>query len=212
MGRPVNTDDHWLTQILGDAYLGARSTWPKKMKIYPSDLGGEGCPVAFWRNCRDYPKKTPTPGELLMWSQGSNLETEVGRVLAIALEDTGEYKIILPPEGEEQHRMRFAGRSGRLDFLLQNTKTGGYIVLEVKSKRGGAFAYLNDIAHNNLIQTRFYIAAVCEMFGVEDCVGISGDDVLPKCKTQGTVQCACSAFVGTVCNERDSVATPPVFE
>jgi len=172
MGRPINTDDHWLTQILADAYLEARNQWPKKMKIFPSDLGGEGCPVAFWRNCRDYPKKTPAPGELLMWAQGSNLEDEVGLKLALALAKTGEYLIVTPPAGEKQHRMEFGGRRGKLDFLLRNTETGGYIVLEVKSKRGGAFSYLNEIAHNNLIQTRFYIAAVCEKYDTDDCSGI----------------------------------------
>ena len=166
--------EHWLTALLGKAYLDARNQWPKKMKIYPSDLGGEGCPVGFWRACRDYPKKDPTPGELLMWQQGKNLEEEVGRMLALALADTGEWEIVPPPAGEEQHRMKFAGLSGKLDFLLQNVETKQFLVLEIKSKRGGAFQYLNEPARNNLIQTRFYMEGVVERYGTPNVVGVVG--------------------------------------
>lgn len=148
-----------IQQLLGwvaEEMRGSRGDWSRKMKIYPSDLGSEACPLAYWRQLRDYPSKESTAGELLMFKQGDNLENEVAQLVGAALiKHETDWEIV-----DTQTSVEFAGLTGRIDLLLRNTKTGELAIIEVKSKRGNAFRYLEEPKPNNVLQCQCYMAGV----------------------------------------------------
>lgn len=145
-------------KILGKAVLDEREPWPKEMKIWPSDLGVAlgpefgGCPVEFYHKCRDAPRKPINPGQALMFSQGDYLEDQV----------VGLMRKYLPQHGwvvrSTQARHKEFGISGRSDVVIEEVSTGYTIVVDVKTKRGAAFQYLNEPKESNVLQVQFYVA------------------------------------------------------
>ncbi len=144
-----------LTDLFADHLLAKRKSWKRGGRLYMSDLGDEGCPLGKWRQLKDYPQKDETPGELLMFQQGDNLEEQVADMLAKILTEHTDWVIVdrqtsvsITVDGEEI--------TGKLDILMRNTVTGELLVLEVKSKRGRAFAFLDEPKRPNICQTRGY--------------------------------------------------------
>lgn len=153
-------EDHALDveAILTDALTQESESWAKDMKIWPSDLGlalgpeHDGCPVSFWHDCRNAERKPIPPGVMLMFRIGDLVE----QYLIELLEKYG------PAHGWEvvssQERAEAFGISGRSDVILRHIESGYTVVVDVKSKRGNAFQYLNDPKPGNVLQVQHYIA------------------------------------------------------
>ena len=144
-----------LTDLLAAHYLAQRKSWKREGRLYMSDLGDEGCALSKWRTLKDYPQKPKTPGELLMFKQGDNLEEQVADDLASILADKTDWALVdrqtsvsITVDGEEI--------TGKLDILMRNVVSAELLVLEVKSKRGRAFSFLPEAKRPNICQTRGY--------------------------------------------------------
>jgi hypothetical protein len=146
-----------LAGLLADHMKAQRKDWKRGGKLYISDLGWEGCPLSLWRKLKDYPQKEKTPGELLMFQQGENLEEQVANMLADVLAEHTDWELV---DRQTSVEIEVDGETvtGKLDILMRNTKTGELLVLEVKSKRGRAFQYLDQPKDPNIKQTRAYQA------------------------------------------------------
>jgi hypothetical protein len=159
--REVTLKPEQLVGLLGDHFRKKRKSWKRGMKIYASDLGAEGCRLEFFRKLRDFPSREHKPGELLMFAQGENLEEQVADAIAEVL--TGSYEWVIV---DKQTSIEYLGITGRLDILLRNVKDGNLLVLEVKTKRGAAFKFLDEPKRPNIIQTRFYMAGANAAYGL----------------------------------------------
>jgi Holliday junction resolvase-like predicted endonuclease len=144
-----------LTNLLADHYRKDRQDWKRGGKLYISDIGFWGCKLGKWRQLKDYPQNEAKPGELLMWRQGDRLEEEVADALADALVSFGGWELV-----DRQTSAEYDEIPGRLDILLRNTFTKELVVVEVKSKRGQAFQYLDEPKHPNVCQTLAYMRSV----------------------------------------------------
>lgn len=145
-----------LTDLLADHYLAQRKDWKREGRLYMSDLGNEGCELGLWRKLKDFPQKPKTPGEMLMFKQGENLEEQVADDLAQVLADNSDWNLVdrqtsvsITVDGEEI--------TGKLDILMRHVYNGQLLVLEVKSKRGRAFSFLDEAKRPNVCQTRGYM-------------------------------------------------------
>jgi hypothetical protein len=156
-----------LEAILAAALLESRDQREKQGRIFATDLGTalgpdhSGCPRAWWGKCRDEEQKPPTPGKLLMFKMGELMEEYIISVLKEALPTYG-WEFVCTQERYEgyQHRVGAApptdGCSGRLDIKIRHTETGAIRIIDVKSKRGGAFDFLNEVKPDNELQVQFY--------------------------------------------------------
>lgn len=144
-----------LTGLLAEHYRSKRKDWKRGGRLYISDLGNEGCPLGLWRKLKDYPQTEKKPGELLMFQQGENLEEQVADDLATVLAEQTDWELVNRQTSVEIE-VDDEVVTGRLDILMRNTATGDLLVLEVKSKRGNAFQYLDEPKDPNVKQTRAY--------------------------------------------------------
>lgn len=149
-----------LEDALSSALKRRRQSWPKAMKIWPSDLGdalgpdyGGGCQLAYWHKCRDAETKDLSYGQLLMFMAGDAMHELVVDLLRDELPLQG-WRVVAWEE-----RTRKFGISGRLDIEIEHIESGARRVIDVKSKRGGAFRYLNEPKPGDVLQVQFYEAA-----------------------------------------------------
>lgn len=148
-----------LEQVLAEAILADRQSWPKAMKIWPSDLGvalgpeHDGCQAAFWHRCRDAEQKEISPGQLLMFKVGDLIHEYMVEMLRKHLPAHG-WEVV-----DDEGRAEAFGISGRFDVKIRHIETGWTRVVDFKTKRGNAFQYLNEPKPGNVIQDQFYIAA-----------------------------------------------------
>lgn len=152
-----------IVKALGDHILEARRSWDKDGRIYASDLGlalgpeHAGCQAAFWHKCRNAPTKDVTPGRLLLLQAGDLLHDWVSDALKMALPVQGwrvvkvEEKVYLDHDSEEI--------GSRLDVLIEHIESGWRTVIDVKTKRGNAFSYLDEVKPGDELQVQGYIKA-----------------------------------------------------
>lgn len=146
-----------LEKILTDEMLANRQSWDKDGKIYATDLGvalgpeHSGCPRAFWEKCHNAPRREPSAGEMLMWRMGELVEEEIIRLLKTALPKVG-WELV-----GTQERVRQYGVSGRLDVRIRHVETGAIRIVDVKTKRGQAFGFLNEAKPDNVLQVQYYM-------------------------------------------------------
>jgi hypothetical protein len=150
-----------LEKAAEDAITKGRESWPRKGRLYVSDLSvalppdrGGTCPLQLWHKLRDAPLNPPSPGTQLMFQAGDNMHEMFVEWL----------KAELPGQGWEvvavEEKVRLADDVGaRLDIEIVN-KDDETIVVDFKTKRGGAFAYLDeDRIQGNVLQVQCYIEA-----------------------------------------------------
>lgn len=165
-----------LAAVLDKALLDEYEQWPKAMKIWPSDLGvalgheHDGCQRAFYDKCRDAPRRDRTPGEVLMFKMGDLAETYLIGLLTKHLPAHG-WRVV-----GTQTRCESFGISGRLDVEIQrdyalkprgrhpdgttdDVADGYKVVVDVKTKRGAAFSFLNEAKPGNELQVQCYLPA-----------------------------------------------------
>jgi hypothetical protein len=135
----------------------------KSGRIWPSDLGVAlgpkhgGCTLAFWLKCRNEPVRPKKPGEKLMLDMGDKTHTHIADLLEDALEGTGwsvsyrEVRVEIEVNGETV--------AGRIDIMLYHAD-GRIHIIDVKSKRGAAFKFLNEARPGDVLQVQSYMKAV----------------------------------------------------
>ncbi len=123
-------------------------------KVYPSDLGGESCRRAYWLRYHGEPARPSTPGELLMYKMGDLVHDFIQGVLEQVMPGFGWDVIGI------EYRVKHLGLSGRIDLLLRNRVTGELAVIDIKTKRGGAFQYMDEANPNDVAQLQWYADAV----------------------------------------------------
>lgn len=149
-----------LEKILADEILLDRKDYPKEGRLFATDLGialgpdFSGCPRGFWGKCRDEERRDVSPGTLLMFKMGELVEQYIIELLKRALPKHGwKYR-------GTQHRYAQYGVSGKLDVLIEHEETGALRIIDVKSKRGQAFGFLNEPKYDNVLQVQFYGDAI----------------------------------------------------
>ena len=152
-----------LERALGEHILESRKGWEKDGRIYASDLGlalgpdFAGCQVAFWHKCRNAPVKETNAGRHLMTQAGDLLHDWVGDAMKMALPMQGwrvvclEERVTLSHDGEDI--------GSRLDILIEHMETGWRTVIDIKTKRGAAFGFLNEVKPADELQVQAYIKA-----------------------------------------------------
>lgn len=131
----------------------------KDWRIWPSDLGvalEDGpCQVAFWLKCRNEPQRPAKPGEYLMLDMGNHVHERIAEMVREAVKGTGWKVSATELTVEEQ--VNGETIRGRYDILLENID-GRYHIIDVKTKRGGAFRYLNEAKPGDVLQVQWYMA------------------------------------------------------
>ncbi|MFW6030060.1 MAG: CRISPR-associated protein Cas4 [Halanaerobiales bacterium] len=136
-----------------------RGNWDNS-SLHVSDLGvnynlnqdDRKCPRQVWYRLNGYDKEETGPGVSLMFEQGHNLEEKVIEWLRRGI-DKG--KVV----GEQLDvSAGIQPLNGRLDVLIEYE--GKYMVVDVKSRRGASFDYVNEIRPSNKMQVAGYIYAL----------------------------------------------------
>lgn len=169
MVTPLN-----LPEVL-EAYLLASNTPRKKEgRIWASDLGIalgpelDGCTLSFWLKCKDEPRRDKTAGELLMLSIGNTTHDFIADLISKAVQPYGwtvesvEKRVTLEVEidGDTTESV-----GSRLDIKLKHGETGATHVIDIKTKRGGAFRFLLDGKPGDYLQVQAYMKGEDADFG-----------------------------------------------
>jgi hypothetical protein len=150
-----------LVKVLGDHMVAEENQRDKSGRIYASELGvalgpeHDGCTLGFWLKCRNEPRRDRTPGEILMTQVGELLHDYLSEMLRKVLPQHGWEVIAV----EERVKIEAHGESigSRLDVKMRHTETGHVRVIDIKTKRGGAFKWLNEAKPGNELQVQAYI-------------------------------------------------------
>lgn len=148
-----------LEAVLQEEILQDRETWPRKGRIYPSDLGTAlgpdvaGCPAALWAKLKDEPQKELEPGVLLMFKIGDLVHDYIADLLKRALPRHGWEVVAV------EKKTAYDDLGGRLDIKVRHTATGTERVIDGKTKRGKAFRYLPEPKPTDEVQVRYYVQA-----------------------------------------------------
>ena len=149
-----------LVAVLGDYMVEQEEQRQKNGRIYASELGValgpelDGCTLGFWLKCKDEPRRDRTPGEILMTQAGELLHDYLSKAIAAALVGTDwwvvsvETRVHIEAHGEEI--------GSRLDVKIAHI-SGHTIVIDIKTKRGAAFKFLNEPKPGNVLQVQAYI-------------------------------------------------------
>lgn len=157
-----------LPEVLYEYLKENEGSWDKNGQIYASDLGvalgpeHSGCTLAFWLKCRNEPVRDKKPGELLMLRMGDVVHDYIARLVEKAVLPYGWYveaveervTLEVELEGDEVESV-----GSRLDIRLRHILTGAVHVVDVKTKRGGAFRYLKDAKPGDVLQVQGYMKA-----------------------------------------------------
>lgn len=145
-----------LKKILTEAMLAESKSFPRKGKIYASDLGvalgpdHAGCARALWEKLHDAPQKRPSPGELLRFRIGDLIHDYIANLLRKELPKHG-WEVI----GVEKD-VRLDGVRGRYDIKIRNQETGEVRIIDCKTKRGSAFGFLKEPKKSDQLQVQYY--------------------------------------------------------
>ena len=188
--------------LLSEHLISKRKDWARKGRIYISDLGSEGCELEMYRKLHDFPRRSPTPGEMLMFHQGQALEDWFATELAEALCVSGEWSLV-----DRQTSVEVEDVTGKLDVLLRHEKTGDLQVIEAKTKRGAAFKYLDEPKYPNVIQTRAYMMAVDAKYGLLVYIDREGQNFIRTFEVERDDHSVIRE-IAKLRNLRDNVTTP----
>ncbi len=145
-----------------------RKSWSRKGKLYISDLkwgipldeGGD-CPKKLWAKMRNEPERGAGPGVELMLAAGDRLHEAVAGWLTEnmkedwvvhAVEKRCFYPTTTPVLLDQLH--------GRMDIELRRVSSCQAGVIDVKTKRGAAFGYLNEAHRADVLQVQCYMETV----------------------------------------------------
>ena len=119
-----------------------RDSWDRNGKLYVSDLkhaiplaDGGDCRLKLWAKLRDEPQEPLTSGVELMFGIGDLVHDHLVTLLRDHL--PGDWEIL----GVEE-RVQVNGARGRYDLKL-GLPNGETMIVDFKTKRGGAFSYLD---------------------------------------------------------------------
>jgi hypothetical protein len=136
-----------------------RDSWSRKGKLYVSDLkygipiqDDGDCPKKLWAILRDEKMKPKSPGVDLMLHAGDRLHEAIAGWLKDNL--IGDWKVV-----KVEEKLTVEGLSGRLDILLEHGPFKLFAVIDVKTKRGGAFGYLHHAKPADVAQIQAYMMA-----------------------------------------------------
>lgn len=166
MSGPLQVPDLVRALSLGLHQTDDPEAWDKT-KIHASDLGASSeaigdptqrwCARALQLRFQETDGKQPSDGERLMWQQGKNLEEQMVALWNVGLELMNEGWTIAV-----QHRNVSDNLPGEMVGALDVRATGPNgekVVIDVKTKRGGAFQYLDRPKASNVIQIQAYMMA-----------------------------------------------------
>jgi len=147
--------------ILAEYITDQYESWDKNMNLWASDLGialgpeHDGCPLRFWLLCRNASRNKPRPGQVLMFKIGDMIHEKVVDLLTRALPLHG-WRVV---SDEQRVQSEDLDVSGRYDILIEHIETGTRRIVDVKTKRGGAFRYLDKTGAKpgNELQVQFYV-------------------------------------------------------
>jgi hypothetical protein len=163
MGGEMTFD---LVGALSAAIASEREEWDKNGRIYASDLGTSledgPCALAFRQKCENAPRAPKLPGQLLMLKVGDLLHGYIQWLLPLALEGSGWE--VLEIEDKVELFVDDEGIGARLDILLRDPD-GRLVVLDVKTKRGNAFRYLEEPKVGDVLQVQSYITGKDAHYG-----------------------------------------------
>jgi len=152
-----------LEAALGSHILETRRSWEKDGRIYASDLGlalgpdHAGCQSAFWHKCRNAPTKDVNAGRLLLMQAGDLLHDWMSDALKMALPQQGWRVVSVETKAHLDHADESIG--ARLDVLIEHMESGHRSIIDVKTKRGNAFGYLDEVKPGDELQVQGYIKA-----------------------------------------------------
>lgn len=156
-----------LTGVLAQG-IKTTSHWAEQKK-HVSDLGvspdiateDRKCPRQFWLRYNGKAADETTPGQQLMFSQGHALEERVIEYIENGIRYNDEIRLIAT---QMDVSPGLPGTfTGRLDLLL-NTGNSFWVV-DIKTRRGNAFRYSNDIRPADKYQIGGYIHGL-RMMGI----------------------------------------------
>ncbi len=146
-----------------------RKSWSRKGKLYISDLkwgipleGGGDCPKKLWAKMRNEPEKAAGPGVELMLAAGDRLHEAIAGWLSENLKEDWivhavEKRVQYPPNGTNISVVAEDQLHGRMDIELRRLNTIEVGVIDVKTKRGAAFGYLNEAHRADVLQVQCYM-------------------------------------------------------
>lgn len=154
-----------LTAALERFILADREPWARNGKIYMSDLGialgpdHAGCPVAWYLKMRDAPTKEMNAGRILMTQAGDLLHDHMADLLKMALPMEGWRVLKVEKRTYLDTDLEGVTIGARLDVLIEHIATGIRAIIDVKTKRGNAFGYLDEPKYSDELQVQGYIKA-----------------------------------------------------
>jgi CRISPR/Cas system-associated exonuclease Cas4 (RecB family) len=143
--RTIALKHEWDTQLLHISDLGCWSGIEEKERK---------CPRALWYRLNGYPREADTPGKLLMFEQGRNLESFAITLLEAAL---GSQRIIIHPTVAIHTPVEKDIIWGEADVLLSESEDNRkVIVADIKTRRGNAFRFSNGVKATEKMQVLGY--------------------------------------------------------
>jgi hypothetical protein len=155
-----------LAQAIGDYLMESEKPWEKRGRIYASELGlalgpeHSGCTLAFWLKCKNEPTKPDTPGRILMRRIGDLVHDYIASIIGRAVGPYGWYvvaieeRVTLEVEIDDDTTETIGSR---LDIKLRHYETGLEWVIDIKTKRGGAFRFLKESKPGDVLQVQGYM-------------------------------------------------------
>ena len=146
--RGIEKDDNWDGSRLHTSDLGVSQSIEKQ--------DDRKCIKQVWLRYHGYDRNPHSNGTRLMFEQGHALEEKAveGLINGLYKLDNGWYVMAT--------QMNISGGydtlTGTLDILLSNGTD--YLVIDVKTRRGNAFRYNNDIRQTEKMQVAGYIYAL----------------------------------------------------
>lgn len=140
-----------------------RESRPRNGRIYVSDssvtTAGGSCKLAYWREHKGERKKKPTPGESLMFKAGHIMHDWIAEALRREL-PWQQWRVI----GVEQYVDLGPEVSGRYDLMLRSAKTGHRVIVDIKTKRGNAFSFIDKegAKEADVLQVQMYLLGAPE--------------------------------------------------
>jgi len=153
-----------LTGAMAEGITKEEDDWGQK-NLHVSDLGvsyfiedddDRKCPRQLWLRLNGYDRQPQKPGTSLMFEQGHNLEEHSIRWIRRGLNRLDNRAIVV---GEQiDVSAGISPLAGHLDLLIE--KDMEYLVVDVKSRRGASFDYVDEIKPTNKMQIAGYIYAL----------------------------------------------------
>lgn len=164
-----------LPRLLAAALAEQPDSWDESV-LHASDLRyglpDEACARQLWLRLRGAEKRQPHAGERLMWRQGHALQRLTFDLIRPVLEREypGWHLILWEHSLSASLRGLNLVEEGQLDSALVNFKACAALPLDAKSKRGGAFRFLDvegKASDANEVQVQAYCIALDEYLNAD---------------------------------------------